>query len=479
MTTLILTTVGILILVILVLVFRIHTLVGVMRGTNQGKIGVANKINAVIFPVFFFGGLAIFYWSYQASKPYFLPDAVSVHGKVTDGIFWSVMLILLIAFLMTNILLYWFPYKYQYQEGKKAFFYPDNHKIEIIWTIIPAVVMAVLVVFGLIEWNKIFNFPAEKDCEVIEVMAKQFAWQVRYPGADNKLGNYKFKEIDATNEFGIDFTDKNSFDDFVPRELHFPKGKPVLLRIRARDVIHSVYLPHFRVKMDAVPGMPTKFWFIPTKTTAEMRAELGNPKFNYELACTEVCGRGHFAMRMIVVVDDSIDYAKWKASQKPWSEDNGDYVKSKVPSFKSAADTVAAVPVVVDSVKAPVEIKDTVDVEASLKKSGKVTLHIKFASGSDELTADSDEAIAKLYAFLKADDKSKLEIDGFTDNSGDPKKNKALSLARAKSIVAALVKKGINKKRLVAKGYGADKPVADNNTEEGKAQNRRVEIKKI
>ena len=116
----------------------------------------------------------------------------------------------------------------------------------------------------------------------------------------------------------------------MPREIHLPKGKPVLLKIRARDVLHSVFLPHFRVKMDAVPGMPTQFWFVPTKTTAEMRAETGNPDFNYELACTEICGRGHFSMRLIVVVDEPAEYEQWKSEQGSFLSKNPDYI-SKIP----------------------------------------------------------------------------------------------------------------------------------------------------
>ena len=334
MTGILLAAAAILILLILLLVFRVQTLVAVMRGASSEKIGFSNKINAAAIPTFFVVGLVAFYWSYQTAKKYFLPDAVSIHGMATDKLFWFTMVILVIAFLVTNALLFWFPYKYQYKADRKAYFYPDNHKLELFWTIIPAVVMTGLVYYGLKEWNMITTFPPEEECEVIEIMGKQFAWQVRYPGADNKLGKFAFKEIDATNEFGIDFKDKASFDDFIPRELHLPKGKKVLLRIRARDVLHSVFLPHFRVKMDAVPGMPTKFWFIPTKTTEEMRDQLGNPKFNYELACTEVCGRGHFAMRFLVVVDEPEDYEKWKASQNPWANDNVDYVNVKVPGFK-------------------------------------------------------------------------------------------------------------------------------------------------
>jgi len=319
---------SVLILLVLLLVFVVYRLVGVMRGANTGKIGLSNKINAAIIPLFFVVGLVAFYLSYQQAKPYFLPEASSVHGLKTDFMFWFTMAILTFAFLVTNALLFWFPFKYQYKEDRKAYYYPDNHKLELIWTIIPAVVMTGLVYYGLKQWNIITTFPAENECEVIEVMGKQFGWQVRYPGKDNQLGRYKFKAIDLTNEFGIDFTDSASYDDFIPRELHIPKGKKVLLRIRSRDVIHSVFLPHFRVKMDAVPGMPTKFWFIPTKSTQEMRDITGNPSFNYELACTEVCGRGHYAMRYLVVVDEPEDFVAWKASQNPWSLDNADYVSA-------------------------------------------------------------------------------------------------------------------------------------------------------
>jgi cytochrome c oxidase subunit 2 len=340
MTGLLLVTAGILVILMLLLVFRVHTLVSVMRGTGSGKVGLSNKINAAIMPIFFIGGLVAFYYSYDTAKKYFLPEAASVHGVATDHMFWFTMFLLVLAFLVTNTLLFWFPYKYQHSETRKAYFYPDNHKLELIWTIIPAVVMTGLVYYGLKEWNYITTFPAESECEIVEVMGKQFAWQVRYPGKDNKLGRYKFKAIDATNEFGIDFTDSASFDDFVPRELHIPKGKKVLLRIRARDVLHSVFLPHFRVKMDAVPGMPTRFWFIPTKSTQDMREITGNPKFNYELACTEVCGRGHFAMRFIVVVDEPEDYASWKASQNTWSSDNFDYVNTLIPGFKKPDSTM-------------------------------------------------------------------------------------------------------------------------------------------
>jgi cytochrome c oxidase subunit II len=332
MTTIYILAAIVLILAILVVIFRLQVLSAVFKGRYEKRVGVSNDINALLFVIVFVVGLAGFYYSYQDASASFLPAASSEHGVRTDYMFWFSMAILVAAFIATNALLYIFPYFYKYKEGKKAYFYPDNHKLEMAWTIFPALVMAGLVVFGYKEWTQITS-PAPKNAEVIEIMAKQFAWQVRYPGKDGVLGNYNYRNIDAINEFGIDMKDSASYDDFTPRELHLPKGKAVLLSIRARDVIHSVFLPHFRVKMDAVPGMPTHFWFTPTKSTSEMRIETGNAKFNYELACTEVCGRGHYSMRYLVVVDEPEDYEIWKQSQETFVSINRDYAAEKAPKL--------------------------------------------------------------------------------------------------------------------------------------------------
>lgn len=306
------------------LLFRTQVLINVLRGKYKEKVDSSNGIHGILFILFmilFFVGM---FGYNEIAKEHYLPEAASLHGVETDSLFWISMYIILFAFLVTNVLLFVFPYKYQYKEERRGYYYPDNQLLERIWTIVPAVVLVILLFSGLKLWTNITQTPPENS-EVIEVMGKQFAWQVRYPGKDGKLGAYNFKRIDANNEFGMLVEDKNSEDDFIPRELHLPKGKPVHLKIRARDVIHSVFLPHFRVKMDAVPGMQTNFWFTPTISTAEMKKKTGNPNFNYELACTEVCGRGHFAMRFIVVVDEPADYAKWVASQQSWKSQNEDY----------------------------------------------------------------------------------------------------------------------------------------------------------
>jgi cytochrome c oxidase subunit 2 len=316
----------VLVLVILYMIFRIGSMVTLVKGEKE-KIGSGNHVHAFLFMAFMIVSLIGFYWySYVHFDKYTLQVA-SEHGKITDSLFWITMAICVAAFTIIFIVMFWFTYKYQYQEGRKAEYIADNHTLEILWTLVPAVVMALLIFRGLKAWNDITG-PASKEAVIIELVAQQFAWTARYPGQrDEELGKIDFRLIDANNEFGLDLSDKNSFDDFKAQELHLPVDKEVLLRIRSKDVLHSVFLPHFRVKMDAVPGMLTQFKFKPTLTTKQMREKTSNPNFNYEMACTEICGKGHFTMRFPVVVDDADSYAKWKASQESWLKQNPDYLK--------------------------------------------------------------------------------------------------------------------------------------------------------
>ncbi len=327
----------VLVVAILYMIFRVSNLVSIAKGNKNEKVDSWNSINAALFIVFMVVSFVAFFWySFAFYEDYTLPVA-SVHGAVTDKLFWITMGITVIAFSIISIIMFVFIYQYQYREGQKAKYFPDNHYLELAWTIIPAIVLAVLIFTGLRAWNDITS-PASKEAEVIEIIGQQFAWTTRYPGVkDNALGKNNYKLIDAINEFGLDLTDKNSFDDFKSLELHIPKGKEVLLKIRAKDVLHSVFIPHFRLKMDAVPGMPTQFKFTATKTTEEMRADLSNPNFNYELACTEICGKGHFSMKMIVVVEEEEAYEKWKASQEAWLKQNPDYLKKVPDALKEAA----------------------------------------------------------------------------------------------------------------------------------------------
>jgi cytochrome c oxidase subunit 2 len=321
---------ALLILVVFALVFRVQTLVDVLRGTHKKRASTSNKVNAVLMLVFLVVGFPLMFWSAWQARADFLPDASSVHGVVVDDLLWVTMAIIGAAFLITNFLLFYFSWRYQFKEGRKAHFFPDNNKLEIIWTVIPAFVLAALVFSGWKAWVDITSEAPEGSVQV-EIVGKQFNWYVRYPGADDKIGMHNYRLIDATNQLGMDFTDKANFDDFMAREVHIPVNKPVLFKIRSRDVIHSVFAPHFRLKMDAVPGMPTQFWFTPTKTTAEMREETGNPNFVYEIACTEICGRGHFGMRSVIVVESEEEYKEWFAQQKSFLSQNPEYY-AQVPA---------------------------------------------------------------------------------------------------------------------------------------------------
>ncbi|MCU0390212.1 MAG: cytochrome c oxidase subunit II [Thermoflexibacter sp.] len=326
MTGLLIITGTILLIALFALVYRILALVNIAKGASEKRVGYSNTVNGFLFIVFFIVGFGAFFW--YSAKAQYLPPPSSEHGVVTDNLFWTTTAIITVAFVATHVLLFLAPYFFRFREDRKAHWYPDNTKLELIWTVIPGIVMAILVITGLLEWNKIMA-PAPDNATELEIVGKQFNWMVRYPGKDGKIGKYDFTKIDGTNQLGMDFAnDKANFDDFTPREIHLPKGKPVKLNIRARDVLHSVYMPHFRVKMDAVPGMPTTFWFTPTKSTADMRKELNNEKFNYEMACTEICGNSHFAMRMVIVVDEPEDFNKWVTEQEPWSKQNKDYISS-------------------------------------------------------------------------------------------------------------------------------------------------------
>lgn len=328
----------ILVLYILYLIFRVGNLVTVAKGPEDDRVDSANGVHALLFIIFMIVSLGGFFWySYTFFDDYTLPLA-SEHGVKIDSVFWITMGVTVVAFSIISIVMFIFLYKYQYSRDRKAKYYPDNHYLELTWTIIPAIVLAILIFTGLRAWNEITD-PASKDAETIELVAQQFAWTARYPGVkDNTLGRYSFRMIDNSgNEFGLDLSDKNTFDDFKSLELHLPKGREILLKIRAKDVLHSVFLPHFRVKMDAVPGMPTQFKFLATKTTEEMRDEIGNQNFNYELACTEVCGRGHFSMKMNVFVHSEEDYERWKQAQEPWLKQNPDYLKRVPAELQDAA----------------------------------------------------------------------------------------------------------------------------------------------
>lgn len=300
--------------IVLFQISKANEYIAALKGADQAN-DETDNINGKLFIVFmilFFAGIA---WSVVDSWDKMILTASSMHGKWIDSSFNITMFFTAIIFVACHIMLFWFAYKYRGKKGKVAFYYPENNKLEMWWTIIPAIVLTVLIVFGLYNWFRITG-PAPEDANVVEITGKQFNWMVRYPGKDGILGKKEFKLIDETNVLGVNFSDPNSRDDFMANEIHFEVGKPVVLKIGSRDVIHNVGMPHFRVKMDAVPGLPTTFWLVPTETTDEMREKTGNPDFVYELACDYLCGKGHSAMRLAIFVDTPEQYQEWLKKQQ-------------------------------------------------------------------------------------------------------------------------------------------------------------------
>ncbi len=325
--------IGIIIIVaILLVLFRVQTLLSVAKGSDRKEGGGLNQTNGILFILFLIVGFGLFFWySTVYYDEYTLPIA-SEHGKETDNLFWITMWVTGIVFFLTHVLLFTFPWRFRFNKNNKALFYPENNRLEMLWTIIPAIVLAVLVYNGWRTWSDIMA-KAPEDAEVIEIIGYQYAFQSRYPGKDGQLGKQNYKLIDPAtgNNFGLDFTDEQAFDDFLPTEVHIPKGVPVEFKIRAHDVIHSVYVPEFRLQMNAVPGMTTRFWFEATKTTEEMRVETGDNEFDYYIVCNKICGRAHFSMRHRIVVDEPEDYYAWKEEQKSLLSTNPDLL-GEIPS---------------------------------------------------------------------------------------------------------------------------------------------------
>jgi cytochrome c oxidase subunit 2 len=292
--------------------------VAVLRGEEKDR-KQANKVNGFMLLAFLVVGLIGVLYCNEKLKGKILGAPASDHGVLIDRMLYITVAITFIVFIITQICLFWFAYKYQESDKRKAYYYPHNNKLELIWTVVPAIVLTILVGFGIFYWFKITG-EAPKNAMIVEVTGKQFGWEFRYPGNDGILGKKYYKNIDPAknNSLGQIWEDKNNEDDiWVEQEVHLVVNKPVKLIIGSKDVIHDVGLPHFRMKMDAVPGTPTTMWFTPTKTTKEMREETNNPNFVFELSCDQVCGKGHTGMRGVVVVETQEEFDMWLAGKKP------------------------------------------------------------------------------------------------------------------------------------------------------------------
>lgn len=305
----------VLIFVVIFQIAKASEYVSILKGEKKSR-QQSNKVNGFLMIVFLVVGLIGVYYCNELLKGKIGVESASVQGEGIDSMIKWTLVITGIVFVITQILLFWFAYKYQEKEGQKAFYFPHNNKLELIWTVIPAITLTVLVAFGLRHWFRLTS-DAPKDAMVVEVTGKQFNWLVRYPGKDGQLGRKFFKNInDANNPVGQDWDDQLNKDDFMATEIHLVVNKPVKFIIGSRDVIHDVGLSAFRMKMDAVPGIPTTLWVTPKFTTKEMKEKTDNPDYVYELSCDQMCGKGHYSMKANIVVETQEEFDAWAAKQK-------------------------------------------------------------------------------------------------------------------------------------------------------------------
>lgn len=320
--------------------------VSVMRGEEKSR-KQNNRINAFLLLAFLVLGLIGVYYCNEKYGPKTLQfgSSASDHGHDVDNMLKITIIITGIVFVITQFILFWFAYKYQESDKRKAYFYPHNNKLEVLWTAVPAIVLTVMVGFGLYYWFRITG-EAPANAMQIEVTGSQFKWEFRYPGKDKVLGKKYFKAIkeDENNPLGQLWEDSTNKDDvyITGEDLHLVVNKPVRLIINAKDVIHDVGLSHFRLKMDAVPGTPTTMWFTPIKTTKQMRIETGDPDFVYEISCDQMCGKGHYKMRGTIVVESQEEFDFWMAKQKPKFYLAHPELDPNAPK-KDSADKIAAV----------------------------------------------------------------------------------------------------------------------------------------
>ena len=335
--------------VIAVACWQFVKILGLTKVDNQTATEKENNINGwlMLGLMGFIYGLMLY--SMYGGKDVLLPQlSASLEGHNIDILFKITMTLILVVQFITQFLLYFFTFKYRGIGNRRAYFFADSHKLETIWTVIPAVVLAGLIIFGLMTWNKVMDASDAEDPLIIELYAKQFQWEARYAGSDNTLGNANVRFIKGTNTMGVDFSDKNASDDiplqvnpgkFV-KELHLPKGRKVIFKLRSQDVLHSAFMPHFRAQMNCVPGMTTQLSFTPSVTTEEMRKdkdvvakmegvnkvriEKGEEpvEFNYLLLCNKICGASHYNMQLKIVVEEEADFNKWLQNQKTFAQIN-------------------------------------------------------------------------------------------------------------------------------------------------------------
>jgi cytochrome c oxidase subunit 2 len=377
MTNILMIIVAFLAIVTLIQVLRVSELMSAVHKLDVNEVNEKDNIfNSKM--MFIVGGLFLisFVWQYFEWEHLLLPAASSDHGAIIDELMTFTMLLIIFVFFITHVLLFWYTYKYRKGKGNEdAYYFPHNNKLEIIWTVVPAIVLAVIIIQGLRSWNEQTD-AASDEAILVELYSKQFDWTARYSGMDNTLGRFDYKLTTSKNQLGLlttetidaaieemehgtsgidslesqlnnpgiilipeekeakivdlsrkerlirllyqmkarhdDALDAQAMDDIIQLDtLYLRVDQEYEFNFRSKDVIHSAYFPHFRAQMNTVPGMTTRFKFTPDITTKEMREIKNNEKFNYVLMCNKICGGAHYKMKMMVVVLEQEEYDSW------------------------------------------------------------------------------------------------------------------------------------------------------------------------
>jgi cytochrome c oxidase subunit 2 len=254
----------------------------------------------VLFGLF---GPAELFGQARESNLYWAPEAATVGAKRVDSLLNFIFYLTATVFVLTQSVYIYYLVKYRKRPGSKAYYSHGNNKLEVVWTAVPTAIFLGLVIYSNRLWAELHSPPPE-DAVKVDVVSYQFGWDFRYPGADGQLGQVDVHSYSPESRFGLVPEDPAGDDDFATTELVIPVGRAVHLYLHSRDVIHSFYVPAFRLYQAAVPGRTISWvWFEPTRTG------------NYELACNQICGAGHYNMKAPIRVVSPEEFEAWQADR--------------------------------------------------------------------------------------------------------------------------------------------------------------------
>jgi cytochrome c oxidase subunit 2 len=260
-----------------------------------------------------------------------LPPLAATHGGQIDTLMGWMHIFMLILFVGWGAFFVYVLIRFRQSRNPVADYAGvKSHRSSYLEVGVLVVEMVLLFAFSIPLWAaRVDRMPPEHEALVVHVTGEQFAWNVRYAGPDGAFGRTDIKLIDLqANPLGVDRTDPPAKDDVTTlNQLYLPANRPIIVKLRSKDVIHSFGVPEFRVKQDAIPGLTIPIWFVPDVTTEEMRRRTGNPEFQYEIACAQLCGLGHYRMRGFVTVLAPEEFQKWMDDeQAKLKEQEGDSI---------------------------------------------------------------------------------------------------------------------------------------------------------